>query len=161
MDFPAQAFELSSWKAKTPRIFLIKEKSPSIWHTSWERETRRTHLSDWSFVNSFTYSFIHYLLSTHYIPGIMENMASLVAQMLKHLPAMWETQVWSLGQEDPLEKEMATHFSTLAWKLPWTEELGMLQSMESQRVGHDWATSLSFTLVFLGASKCIKTVIWE
>ena len=67
----------------------------------------------------------------------MENMASLVAQMLKRLPAMLETQVRSLGQEDPLEKEMATHSSTLAWKLPWTEELGMLQPMESQRVGHD------------------------
>ena len=64
-------------------------------------------------------------------------MASLVAQMVKHLPAMWETQVRSLGQEDPLEKEMATHSSTLAWNLPWMEELGMLQSMGSQRVGHD------------------------
>ena len=64
-------------------------------------------------------------------------LASLVAQMVKHLPAMWETQVRSLGQEDPLEKEMATHSSTLAWNLPWMEELGMLQSMGSQRVGHD------------------------
>ena len=55
--------------------------------------------------------------------------ASLVAQMVKHLPAMRETWVQSLGQEDPLEKEMATHFSTLAWKIPWTEEPGRLQSM--------------------------------
>ena len=60
-----------------------------------------------------------------------------MAQMVKHLPAMWETQVQSLGQEDPLEKEMATHSSTLAWKIPWTEEPGRLQSMGSQRVGHD------------------------
>ena len=51
--------------------------------------------------------------------------------------AMLETQVQSLGQEDPLEKEMATHSSTLAWKIPWTEEPGGLQSMGSQRVGHD------------------------
>ena len=65
--------------------------------------------------------------------------ASLVAQMVKHLPTMWETQVWSLGWEDPLEK---AHSSTLAWKIPWTEEPGRLQSMGSQRVGHDWATSL-------------------
>ena len=63
--------------------------------------------------------------------------ASLAAQMVKHLPAMWETRVRSLGQEDPLEKEMATHSSTLAWKIPWMEEPGRLQSMRSQRVGHD------------------------
>ena len=66
------------------------------------------------------------------------NRASLVAQMVKHLPAMWETRVQSLGWEDPLEKEMATHSSTLAWKIPWTEEPGRLHSMGSQRVGHDW-----------------------
>ena len=60
-----------------------------------------------------------------------------MAQMVKHLPAMLETWVRSLGQEDPLEKEMATHSSTFAWKIPWTEEPGGLQSMGSQRVGHD------------------------
>ena len=63
--------------------------------------------------------------------------ASLVAQMVKHLPTMWEIWVRSLGQEDPLEKEMATHSNTFAWKIPWTEEPGKLQSMGSQRVGHD------------------------
>ena len=57
--------------------------------------------------------------------------ASLVAQRLKHLPAMWETRVRSLGQEDPLEKEMATHSSTLAWRIPWREEPGRPQSMRS------------------------------
>ena len=57
--------------------------------------------------------------------------------MVKSLPAMQETQVRSLGQEDPMEKEMATHSSILAWKIPWTEEPGGLQSMWSQRVGHD------------------------
>ena len=62
---------------------------------------------------------------------------SLVAQMLKHLPTMRETQVQSLGWEDLPEKEMATHSSTLAWKTPWTEEPSRLQSMGSQRVGHD------------------------
>ena len=60
-----------------------------------------------------------------------------MAQSVKSLPAMWETQVRSLGQEDPLEKEMVTHPSILAWKIPWTEEPGRLQSMGSQRVGHD------------------------
>ena len=57
--------------------------------------------------------------------------------MVKRLLAMRETQVRSLGWEDPLEKEMATHSSILAWKIPWTEELGRLQSMGSQRVEHD------------------------
>ena len=60
-----------------------------------------------------------------------------MAQTVKSLPTMWKTWVRSLGQEDPLEKEMATHSSILAWKIPWTEEPGRLQSMGSQRVGHD------------------------
>ena len=63
--------------------------------------------------------------------------ASLVAQTLKHLPAMWETWVQSLGWEDPLEKEMAIHSSTLAWKIPWMMEPGRLQSMGLQRVRHN------------------------
>ena len=63
--------------------------------------------------------------------------SSLVAQMVKRLPGMQETWVRSLGWEDPLEKEMATHSSTLAWKIPWTEEPGKLPSMGSQRVGHN------------------------
>ena len=63
--------------------------------------------------------------------------ASLVTQMVKNLLAMWETQVQSLGWEDPLEKGMTTHSSILAWKIPWTEEPGGLQSMGSLRVGHD------------------------
>ena len=73
--------------------------------------------------------------------------ASLVAQMVNHLPAMRETQVWSLGWEDPLEKEMATHSSTLAWKIPWTEEPGRLQPKGLQRVRHNWATSLYTSLI--------------
>ena len=60
-----------------------------------------------------------------------------VVQMVKSLPATQETQVKSLGQEDPLEKEMASHSSILAYRIPWTEEPGGLQSMELQRVGHD------------------------
>ena len=68
----------------------------------------------------------------YYISG-----ASLVAQMVESLPARWETWVQSLGWEEPLEKEMATHFSILAWKIPWAEEPGGLQSMGLQRVGPD------------------------
>ena len=60
-----------------------------------------------------------------------------MAQSVKNPPAMWETQVRSLGREDPLEKEMATHSSILAWRVPWTEEPGGLQSMGSPRVGHN------------------------
>ena len=71
------------------------------------------------------------------LPGVF-----LVAQMVKHLPAMQETPGRSLGQEDPLEKEMSTHSSILSWKIPWTEKPGRLQSMGSQTVRHDWVTSL-------------------
>ena len=60
-----------------------------------------------------------------------------MAQMVKNLPEMQETQVRSLSQKDPLEKEMATHSSILAWKIPWAEKPGKLQSIKSQRVGHD------------------------
>ena len=63
--------------------------------------------------------------------------ASLVAQSVKCLPAMWETWVQTLGGEDPLEKEMATHSSTLAWKIPRMEKPGRLQSMGLKKVGHD------------------------
>ena len=72
------------------------------------------------------------------VMSLLFNMlSSLVAQRLKGLPAMQETWVRSLGWEDPLEKEMATHSSTLAWRIPWTEEPGRLQSTGSQRVRHD------------------------
>ena len=64
-------------------------------------------------------------------------LTSLLAQMVKHLPAIWETQVRSLGWEDLLEEEMATHSSIPAWRIPGMEEPGRLQSMGSQRVGHN------------------------
>ena len=73
--------------------------------------------------------------------------ASLVAQMVKNLPVVWETQVQSLGREDPLEKGMAIHSSILDWRIPWTEESGGLQSMGLQRVGHDWVpNTFAFSL---------------
>ena len=83
--------------------------------------------------------------------------ASLVAQMVKRLLTMWETWVWSLGWEDPLEKAMVTHSSTLAWKIPWTEP-GRLQSMGSQRVGRDWVTSLS---PWFGRTEMITSLGWQ
>ena len=71
------------------------------------------------------------------MPETFSYTGSLVAQTVKHLPTMWETWVQSLGREDPLEKKMAAHSSTLTWKIPFTEEPGKLQSTGSQRVGHD------------------------
>ena len=68
---------------------------------------------------------------------LLTYQTSLVAQAVKRLPTVWETQVRSLGREDPLGKEMATHSSILAWRTPWMEEHGRLQSMGSQRVRHD------------------------
>ena len=76
----------------------------------------------------------HHELNGH---KFAQTFASLVAQTVKRLPAMWETRVRFLGQGDPLEKEMAIHSSTLAWKIPWMEEPDRLQSMGSQRVRHD------------------------
>ena len=91
--------------------------------------------------------------------------ASLVAQRVKCLPVMWETWVQSLGQEDPLEKEMATHSSTLAWKIPRSEEPGRLQSIGSQRARHNWVTSLSLSFnqfteqKYPKLSKCYKITL--
>ena len=94
----------------------------------------------------------------NYIP-LQCIFASLVAQRLKHLPPMRVTRVWSLGREDPLEKEMATHSSILAWRIPWTEESGRLQSTGSQRVGHDWATSLQ--CILLGGSITLQLLFFR
>ena len=76
-------------------------------------------------------------LTSHGMEGEFLKYSSLVAQMVKNLPAMQETRVQSLGWEDLLEKEMVTHSGILAWKIPWTEKPNRLQAMESQRVGHD------------------------
>ena len=89
-------------------------------------------------MNSFHFSF--YLFGKHLVN------TSLVAQMVKSLPAMQDTQVRSLGQENPLETEMATHSSILAWKIPWMEEPGSIQAMGSQRVGQDWAINSFISL---------------
>ena len=96
------------------------------------------------FINHFLSSTYNLLFFTKaYFYSLFKSFS---AQRLKHLPTMRETWVLSLGQEDPLEKEMAIHFSILAWRIPWREESGRVQSMGSQRVRHDWVTSLSFTL---------------
>ena len=77
-----------------------------------------------------------------------------VAQMIKNLPAMQETQVRSLGLEDPLEKGMAVHSSILAWRIPWTEEPGGLQSVGLQRIRHNWVTNTITTIPITFSSPC-------
>ena len=85
------------------------------------------------------------------------NWASLVAQRLRHLPAMRETWVQPLCREDPLEKELTTHSNILAWRIPWTEKPGGLQSIGSQRVRHNWVTSLSFTFLLVNTGDCFHS----
>ena len=97
----------------------------------------------WHFLG-YTFIFLHRVVPL-FVCEYLNLWASLVAQRLKRLPAMQETWVRSLGREDPLEKETATHSSILAWRIPWMEESGGLQSTGSQRVGHDWATSHTHT----------------
>ena len=84
------------------------------------------------------------IMSNYYMHLYRRHRASLVAQMVKNLPAMQENWVWSLGQEDPLEKEMATHSGVLAWRIPWTEKPGGLWSMGLQSIRCDWATIFFF-----------------
>ena len=92
---------------------------------------------------------------------IITSRASLVAQTVKSLPVEWETQVRTLGQEDPLEKEMATHSSIPAWRIPWTVEPDRLQLVGSQRVGHNWVTSLSFWASLVAQLVKNPSAMWE
>ena len=88
-----------------------------------------------------------------------ESGGSLVAQIVKNPPAMQETLVGFLGGEDPLEKEMAIPSTILAWEIPWTMEPGRLQSVQLQRVGHDWATNTN-TLGLEGGIPMIELVLF-
>ena len=128
-------------------IFLIQKSNPGIlqcrqilYHLSYQRSV----LSSVGSVNSCSISMIHmskFSRESKVWSARNYLFSTMVAQMVKSLPAM--TQVRSLGWEDPLEKEMATHSSILAWRIPWMEEPGGLQSMQSQRVRHNWATFTS------------------
>ena len=122
------------------KVPLFRTPSTCKWQEGKDEHIRCLRLAilgDMCKINSFFFYFV-----------------SLMAQTVKRLPTIWEAWVRSLDWEDPLDKEMATYSSTLAWKIPWTEEPGKLQSMGSQRdrlSGHDWATSLllHFLLCFL------------
>ena len=127
-------------------------------------------------VINIIYPAVYYMwkLLREQIIRLLITRASLVAQMVKRLPVMRETWVWSLGREDLLEKEMATHSSTLAWRIPWMEEPGRLQSTGSQRVRHGWATSLvhcfslqkekhffSFSCVSVWNDGWLRNLLWS
>jgi len=104
-----------------------------------------------------------YVLVPAYFSLLILNLVcpSLVAQIVKNLPAVQETWVWSLGLEDPLEKGMATHFSILAWRIPWTEEPAGPKSMGSQRVGQDWVTFTFSAFVILGFQEIDFMEYWN
>ena len=87
--------------------------------------------------------------------------ASLVAQIVKNLPALWETWVWSLGWEIPLEQSMANHSSILPWRIPWTEEPGGLKSMGLQRVRYNWATKHSGESLFVHETFPDLSIPWR
>ena len=113
---------------------------PSLWYNSHICTCLLEKL--WLFLVAVIY---HHRLDEHefeHVQTLGDSGASPVAQMVKNLPAMQETQVRSLGREDSLEKGMPAHSSILAWKIPWTEKPGRLQTMGSQRVRHDWATNI-------------------
>ena len=94
----------------------------------------------------------------HYLASMQNEHNCVIAQTVKNLPIMWETWVWSLGQEDPLENGMATHSSVLAWRIPWTEEPGGLQSMGLQRVRNNWATN---TFIFTLRTLFGIALLWD
>ena len=124
---------------KTRRVLHCEE-------TSVLRKEEIDHSTDWFQEVTLNESWIVFI-------GFSKKACrvSQVAQMVKYLPAKagdQETQVWSLGWEDPLEKEMATHSSILTWRIPWTEEPNGLQSMGSQRVRHSWTTK---TFIFIAS----------
>ena len=119
----------------------------SAWISSWHLKFSKLN---WSHLHSSPLRTHPSLLHTDFYKIKSKfhfvTRASLVAQRLKRLPGMQETSIGSLGWEDLLETKMATHSSTPAWRIPWREEPGGLQSMGLQRVGHNLATSLSFFL---------------
>ena len=145
-DFPQDRSELESWLHLTVVSALPSwVLAQSTWGRLLTRQWRVECICEGMGVLMRRSAWAWAVFSVGFYSFLPFPQASLVAQSLKRLPGMWETRVRSLGWEDSLEKEMATHSSTLAWRIPWREEPGRLQSMGLQRVGHDWATSLSLS----------------
>ena len=115
-----------------------------MWHGSFFREIYKSHQRDNLLVKRLETN-VSCLCSNTYVHLVLVHQLShlsLGGSVVNSLPAVQETLVQSLGREDPLEKGMATHFSILAWRIPWTEEPSELQSMGLQRVRHDWVTNI-------------------
>ena len=141
-------FRGSSWLKDQTWVFCTAGRFFTIWATGEAPWWHCSNLSqNWTILRYwlvkwptdvivFSSCYLHYLCEF-----TLMHQASLVAQMVKRLPAMWETWVWSLGQEDPLEKGMATHSSTLVWKIPSMEEPGDYNPWD-HRTRPNWATSL-------------------
>ena len=128
---------MSSNKCK--KNYVIKRSPFGNYQKNWEMETHGRYWLKFIFISH----------SAEQCNSVYYTYVLCMAQRLKCLPGMQETRVRSLGWEDPLEKAMATHSSTLAWRIPWREEPGRLQS-GSQRVGHNWATLLTYLLTMYG-----------
>ena len=126
---------------------------PSLYYANWLWEVMPRSLSTGNNIQILLPSCS--LKSYKNLPWItVYSRASLVAQMVKNLPAVQDSQAQFLGWEDPLKKGMSTHSSILAWRIPWTEEPGRLQSMGLQRVRHNWVTN---TFTFFSTSIIIAT----
>ena len=110
---------------------------PKLWYISHKRVSETPLRAVCPFLKHHTGKLSYPWSITEFRNELVSQWASLVAQTVTNLPAMQETQVQSLGQEDSLDKGMATHSSILDWRIPWTAEPGRLQSMGLQRVGHD------------------------
>ena len=138
---------------------MATQSSILAWRTPWTEEPGRLQSigfqrvrHDWrdstcACVHTHTHTHTH----THIFLSIYLSIylgASQMAQMVKNLPAIWETRVRSLGQKDPLKKQTATHSNIPLWGIPWMQESGSLQFLGSQRVRHDWATN-TFTTICL------------
>ena len=143
------------------RVFSRESVLCIKWPKYWSFSFSISHSNEYSGLISFRIDWLDLLAVQGTLKSLLQQHSSnasilwrsgffspsLTAQRLKHLPPMGETWVRSLSREDPLEKEMETHSSILAWRIPWMEEPGRLQSTGSQRVGHNWATSLTHSLI--------------
>ena len=140
---PGPWFHLCTTGCNNHTYIFSPEFSPKLQTCSTEQLHVDVH--KWSKINKSQLELLFTLNLFSFVVLKLVHATLSLAQTVKHLSTMRETRVQSLGWEDPLEKEMAIHSRTIAWKIPWTEEPGQLQPTGSQRVGHDWATSLHFT----------------
>ena len=130
-SLPSSATSWISFPFLVSRLFGFSHQTSYYINVSLftdNRSIRNMFLKVWN-INSFVFNWS------------IIDLGFLVAQMVKNLPAMQETLIWSMGWEDPLEKGMASHSSTPAWTIPWTQEPGRLPSMRSQKIRHDWVTN--------------------